>query len=909
MQADGAFRVALPAYVHGGWVIDTARREMRNGGVVSPLGGRAFDILHLLVSANGHLVAKSALMAEVWPGAIVEENTLQVHIRAIRKALGADHGLLRSVWGRGYTLSGDWRRRDDTAPAAPPTAEIAVTPPFARGSGDIPLAPGPLIGRTDALRRLDDYLSAYRLVTLTGPGGIGKTRLALEAAGRLAKRSDQDVRFVDLAALRDPGVVHSALAVAVRLDLGTADASPARIAEAIGDRAILIVLDNCEHVLEASASMADAILRRCPNVHLLATSREMLHIDGEFCFRVPALDTPPERLRDPRVLAEHSAVRLLLSQIAAQRGEGSIGDADMPGLAAICRRLDGIPLALELAAGRIASLGTAPVLARLDERFSLLTGGRRTALPKHRTLRATLDWSYDLLDASDQRLLRAMSVFPASATMDAVLAVAGNVVGDASTVVDGLSNLAAKSMITLEDAAGRSQWRLLETTRAYAMECLTEAGELNGVRRRHAAHVHGLIVAATSAGAAQSDLARLELELDNVRAAIAWSFGPDGDPLIGVELTAAYVPVWLALLLAAECADAVRRALGFFESGLAVDDISAIDLRTNLASAMLYSLGPADHAGEVLKRGLGLAEQSGNAEAQMRALKATWSLHINEGLFEEAYQAAQRLSQLAERRGNPSDTRAGLRFRGTALHYLGRQTEARLLLERALEARQTSREPERATWYFARAMLARVMLLQGDVESAQSTAEESLEEAHRTGSKLSICHALRNAVFPVALTSGNLSRAESAIALLSELTNLSGITFWHGWAQCLQGQFELRRGQPARAISLLRAGIQPRARAGWQMRNPEFMGSLAEALALNGDVVDASTTIRRAIALAEAGRELWCLPELLRIAGELRKSLGQDTEAEICVRRALEMAREQGAVLWEQKAAESLANI
>jgi len=404
----------------GPWEADPTRRELRTHGVPVPLGGRAFDIVEVLARSAGELVTKDEIFRQVWSGAIVEESTLQVHISAIRKALGPDRGMLKTAFGRGYRLLGAWTIRQEARPAAPVVLQIVPPTVFLT---NFPLASSDLIGRTSAVQHLQDLLSAYRLVTLTGAGGIGKTALALEGARGVFPAFQGDGRLVELASLADPDLVPSAVAGVLGLELGGGAISAEAVARAIGAKKLLLVLDNCEHVIDAAAKLVETIVRVCPRTTVLATSREVLRIEGECVYRVPPLEVPPEHWEEPYDVLGRSAVELLVARMRELDSDFSADSDSLAAIAAICRHLDGIPLAIEFAATRAAALGLEQVAARLDDRFTLLTSGRRTALPRHRTLRAMLDWSYELLPEAERRLFRRLAVFSAGFTLEAAAAV------------------------------------------------------------------------------------------------------------------------------------------------------------------------------------------------------------------------------------------------------------------------------------------------------------------------------------------------------------------------------------------------------------------------------------------------------------------------------------------------------
>src|SRR5271168_3460592 len=541
--------------------MDLTRRELRTHGAPVPLGSRAFDIVEVLARSAGELVTKDEIMHQVWSGAVVEESALQVHISAIRKALGSDRGMLKTAFGRGYRLLGAWTIRQERISATPVVLQIVPPTEFLT---NFPPASSELIGRIGAREHLGDLLSAYRVVTLTGPGGIGKSALALAVARSMFPIFQGDGWLVELASLSDPGLVPSAVASVLDLKLGGDEISAEKVSRVIGDKKLFLILDNCEHVIDAAAELVEAIVRLCPRTTMLATSREVLRIDGEYVYRVPALDVPPENQMEPEVILEHNAVELFIARTRTQDPDISLLSENLPAIASICRHLDGIPLAIEFAAARAATLGVQQVATRLDDRFGLLTSGRRTALPRHRTLRATLDWSYELLPDEERLLLRRVAIFSSGFTLDAAAAVMSDRDNAAPYVAEGIANLVAKSLIARDTSATSGRWRLLETIRAYALEKLGESGEFERLARRHAEYYRHLFEHAEREWETRPTaewLADNGREIDNLRGALDWSFSPDGDWSVEIELTAAAVPLWVQLSLMAECRTRVEQSL------------------------------------------------------------------------------------------------------------------------------------------------------------------------------------------------------------------------------------------------------------------------------------------------------------------------------------------------------------
>jgi predicted ATPase/DNA-binding winged helix-turn-helix (wHTH) protein len=464
-------------------------RELLADGVPVAIGNRALDVLISLIEACGELVTKDELLTRVWPDTTVEENNLQFQISTLRKALGPDRDLIRTVSGRGYRFVAELaveRRasRPDGGigawdqPSATVVRLLDSPPP-----GVLPAARSALVGRAAQLSDVAALVAANRLVTLVGAGGIGKTRLTLELARLLFPKFEDGVRIAELGPLSDPGLVLPTIAAA--LELGAAAATPEGLAAALGPRRPLLVLDNCEHVIDAAAAVAEALLHANPSLQIIATSREPLRAEGEWVYRVPPLGVPPEDAETFEDVLQYSAAQLFMARISAARPVALL-DRVGAAVAKICRRLDGVPLAIELAAASAAALGIEGLASRLDDRLSLLTEGRRTAPTRHQTLRATLDWSYELLIESERAVMRRLAVFNDDFTMEAAGAVATSGDVAAADVVRCLAGLVAKSLVASDVGGPVPRYRLLETMRAYAMERLSESGELEAVLKRQA---------------------------------------------------------------------------------------------------------------------------------------------------------------------------------------------------------------------------------------------------------------------------------------------------------------------------------------------------------------------------------------------------------------------------------------
>jgi predicted ATPase/DNA-binding winged helix-turn-helix (wHTH) protein len=905
-----------PVYASAGWEIDLARRELRSSGVPVPLGGRAFEIVAELVQSSGELVSKTDLAERVWPRTFVEEGALRVHIAAIRKAFGPDRDMLSTAVGRGYRLLGTWKVRQDSTPAA----QAAVEPMQARVDPvltNLPVARFDLIGRASAIPYLRDLLSAYRVVTLTGPGGIGKTTLALEVARSVFPDLQGGSLLVELASLSNPDLVPSALASVLGLKLDGEEISAESVARAIGTREFLLVLDNCEHVVDAVANLTEAIVSRCPRTTVLATSREVLRVHGEHVFRVPPLTVPPETGAEPNGALDHAAVELFIARAGALGSDFKRNEENFGAIASICRRLDGIPLAIEFAAAHAVMMGPPEIAALLDDRFKFLTTGRRTALPRHQTLRATLDWSYDLLPETEARVLRHLAVFAGDFLLDAAVAVASA----AASVTDHLANLVAKSLVVADVRGQTPHYRLLDTTRVYALEKLRSGGEYREAARRHAEFYRDFFAQAEAESESKPQaewLATYGRHIDNVRASLNWAFAPDGDPQIGVALTATAVPLWVQLSLLGECRERTEMALARLGNGAGATARLRMQLSAALGWSLMYGVGRAREAGPAWATTLELADQLDDREYRLRAL---WGLCIdqfNNGEIRKALEFADRFVDGAASSTDPIDSMMADRLLATALHYLGDQKSARHHIERVLvHLADLTLKPRIVRFRFdlrvsTHYFQARILWLQGSADQALRAVERNIDEGRASGHALTFCSVLGQAACPIAFLAGDLDAAERYCAALLDHTERHPIRLWNLWARCFKGIVMVKRGDIAAGLEVLRSEL---GRAGEARFLPRFLlshGELAACLGEAGEVAQGLATADDALGRCEARDERWYVAELLRIKGEL---LLQETEhrsisaAEQCFGEALELAQRQGALFWELRSALSLARL
>ncbi len=550
-----------------------AERQLLLAGEPAALGGRGFDLLLALIEHRDRVVPKRELFDLVWPGLVVEENNLQVQISALRKLLGPK--AIATIPGRGYrfgaALEGLTKGGASAADGGPYPA--ASGPERFALHTNLPKELPALIGRDAELHALCELIRSHRIVNIVGAGGIGKSRLAQAAARALVECWPDGAWMVELAGLSDPALLPNVVAQVLGITLSGQGAAQNDLVLGLAQRELLIVLDNCEHLLDAAAALAQAIADGAPNVRLLATSQSPFHMPGEQQYRIAPLPVPLSA--ETSNAREFGAVALFEARVRAADPRFSLTEDKLLIAIDICRRLDGLPLAIELAAARVTTLGLQTVHDKLDARFKLLTGGTRATLRRHQTLRAALEWSYGLLTEAEQSVFRRLGVFSGGFAIELALAVAGDAATDEWAVLDHLSALVDKSLV-VTDVGDTPRYRLLESARAFALELLA-ADESVVTLKRHAIAMQEFLTRVDDAHLdgelRQDQFARIVLpELDNLRAAYAWAMSEEGDPRVAIAL-AAHASTLIEY--GVECADWLLRLLPHVEADAAQSLVAA----------------------------------------------------------------------------------------------------------------------------------------------------------------------------------------------------------------------------------------------------------------------------------------------------------------------------------------------
>jgi predicted ATPase/DNA-binding winged helix-turn-helix (wHTH) protein len=900
------------AFSFGSFTLVPGERLLQRGDQRLRIGSRALDILIVLVSRAGEIISKDELVSLVWRNTFVEENNLRVHIASLRKILGESpdtQPYISNIPGRGYSFVATVMHKQLPTGVDGQSSPIVKLP--------LPRLANRIIGREAVLGQLEQQLPGQRLLTLVGPGGIGKTMVAVAVAERLQDDYPDGIAFVDLAGISNGALLAASIATKAGCVLASSDPL-AELSDHLNHRSMLLVLDCCEHLIDEVAEATERLIAETQQLTILATSREPLRIQGEWVFRVPPLDSP----RAGEALDQESALRFPAVELFVERVSASVGgyvlsDAEALIVGEICRRLDGIVLAIELAAGRVDTLGVAGVADSLRSSFDILTRGRRTALPRHQTLRATMDWSYSLLSPAQQFVLAQLSLFNQEFTMEAARAV----VSDGGSIdVDGsIVDLVAKSLVVVDRSAHPARYRLLDMTRAYAADKLSASGLRDDASRRHAAYYRALFDHMAGNWQADQESGWLEAfgrNVGNLRAALDWCFSPGGDRAAGVAMIVAAIPVWYRLSLVDECLLRVQQALDWIEKQPNPDQQSLMRLHAALGFPHMRAISGRPSGAKAWTRAFETARKLDDVDFQLRALWALWVDRTNGGEPRAALEKAEAFCALSERSSDVSDRLIGERMKARSLHLLGDQARAETHVRRMLNAyREPADKSHLARFQYdqritARITLARVLWLRGKAEEALREVDDMIDAALVAGHNLTLCHALSDAACPVSLMAGDLARAERYTEMLHRRTRDNALDVWHAYAECFEGDILIRTGEAATGVSIVREALERLERGGFYLYHTVFQSILASGLTVLGRNGEAATVLDHAMARCGRSGEAWYCPELLRQKAEvLVERASHLPDAVVLFERAMRMARDQGAPALEARSAASLAGL
>jgi predicted ATPase/DNA-binding winged helix-turn-helix (wHTH) protein len=894
----------------GPFSLFVAGRLLKRDDEPLPLGGRALDVLITLTGRAGEVVSYQELISIAWPNVTVDETNLRVQIAALRRALGEGVNGARyisNVAGRGYCFVAPVI--DSTGPSTKETRIINGEPHRTR----LPRL-AEIVGRDEVIRSVSQQLMRERFVSIVGPGGIGKTTVAVSVAHKLLAGFEGAAFFVDLSVLTDSKIVLAAVASTLGF-MAQAHDPLGSILAFLNEKKVLLVLDNCEHVIDTAAALAERVVSEASRTHILTTSREALGVQGEHVHLLYSLEAPPEDdgLTATDVLA-YPAAELFMERAVASGYTSDLTDPDARIVARICRKLDGIALAIELVASRVGSLGIRGTAELLDSRFGLLWRGRRTARPRHETLNAMLDWSYNLLSEYEKLVLCRLSVFVGDFLLPAACFVASEEGHDADAAAAVVS-LVAKSLVSTRAIGQSTNYRLLDITREYAKSKLIQRGEEDSIARRHAIFYSRFFdnekIFQSRFG--EHSFSAFSPHIGNARAALEWALSDHGDITIAISLAASATPLFIGLSLFDEC----RR---WCERALAVIDDTSLNTRREmllqealaLSSTNSVTVGNNNQIRAALERALSVAEALGDQPHQLRLL-AGLNLFFNRlGDLRSSRATAERGTAIARALSDPAGSIWAECMLGICHCFEGNQTEAQFHCEcgLSLAAEHTELKPN----YFgfdhsirALVALARTLWLRGFSDQAVGTAQKAIDGALSREHPVSTCVALiyTSLLF---LWIGDLPRARSLIEQLIAHAGRYSLEPFRAAGLALKGKLAIACDETEYGIALLRDMLKT-IHEYYYLLVPTVTGALAEGLRKAGQLEEALFTIDGAITRARGDGVKVELAELLRIKSLVFVAKNDGEAAIDCLNEAIEVARSQSALAWELRSAIDLARL
>jgi len=895
----------------GPFSLVASERLLTKDGAPVPLGARALDILIALLSRPNEAIGKRELMARAWPDATVEESNLRFHIASLRRALsdGVDGArYITTLAGRGYCFVAPVSRSSEVGPAV-----VAVEPGFSHAN-----LPGRLmhmVGRDEDILRISNHLIADRFVSIVGGGGVGKTTVAIAVGHHLYEAFKGAVLIADLSTLSDPGLVATAIASLLGLSVQSEDVTPALIVY-LRSRRMLLILDTCEHLIDAVAALTSQIYAKAPDVYILATSREILQVEGEHVYRLDTLTCPPE---DSEVLSSAAqtfpAPRLFIERATASGARLDLSGADAAVVVRICRKLDGVALAIELAARRVEAYGLQQIETLLDRHLALLLLGRRSATPRQRTLRATLDWRYQLLSESERVVLRRLGVFVGHFTLDAALAVVPDSDIDESQVLGAVESLIGKSMIATRPVGAMMRYRLLDTTRAYVLNIAIDDAEATALATRHATYYRRWLEQSGSEWSKLSTGVERSphfAALNNARSALEWCFSEHGDAELGIKLAATVAPVFLAMSLLPECyrwSQHAIAALGERTRGGAEE----MELQTSFGVASMLRYGPSEGAFAALNSSLAIAEAHGNVPYQVGLLGALSMYHLRAANFKIGLQYARRSQTLAGTIEASDAAALAQSALGMALHYVGDYSGARLELEAAFRHWTNTPYTQRTDLGVDERLLnglwlMRTLWAQGFPAQAVERARLTVDLAKLSSNAASLAITL-SYVPTIFICVGDLRSAEEHVDWLIPHAESHSLSPYLNVGRAFKGVLAICNGNLGAGVQALQDSLKLLHAVRYEVRNTELEIALAQGLTAIGRVGEAMALINETIKRVEENGEVLFLPEALRVKGGLFLSMlpANSDAAEACFMPSLELSKRQGARAWELRTATDLA--
>jgi predicted ATPase/DNA-binding winged helix-turn-helix (wHTH) protein len=884
----------------GPFRLHAGQRKLFCRGVEVRLGGRAMDVLRVLAKRRGALVHPDELFAAAWSGVFVHESNLKVTVATLRRTLreySPSCDYIGNVVGRGYWLSSDVHpvSSSDEVQRSAPLPELRT-----------------IIGRDKEIAALCETMAHCRLSTIVGAGGMGKTTVAVAAAQIFEDEAGHAVTFVDLARVVSEEFVASTIAAALGISAESKDVLPAA-ASLLARRKVLLVLDTCEHVQQEVARICDFLLNDAANLRVLATSRRVLDSHFERVVQLPPLTVPPEGGDDTVEAVLAYSGPQLLTTLAFEKAGYRIAEKDAPAIAKICRRLDGAPLAIELASSRLKGRSADLVLGELDDRFRRLRRDEPGGPLRQQTLLLTLEWSYALLTRSEADALRAISIFSGTFVTDSAIYVGAALELVSATVVKSISGLVSKSMLSIDQGEGEPRYRLLDSTRAFARDLLAAHDEFDKVLARHA-HLQVEILERANSEQAQVPVRDWQMfcagQVDDLRKAIDWALHGRRDLSLGIRLVTAGLPLWQTLSLDLEISRNCMAALAELGGVDCEDPAIELNLAVGLAAANALLSNDTQKTIATFQRAIDLARAASNASAEFRALGALALYAMLRGTRSDPAGTLEAMGQAAIRTNDPFavwEQQHVYAFWESCSGYMS-SAHARLesvFVEMDAYPEQLLTKSQVNTKLMMRTNFAATAWYAGKIGRAQKLVNETLEMVLAAGHGLTLAYCLGTGLIDALLQMGDYQKAEYGIDLLERTIDRHGLGAWVAKARCYRAAFDAF-SEHSRDPGRLRLAFDGLGEKAANVEHQAYFAMLAGAMLEAGYIDDVQEISNFIITL---GAQRWVRPEFLRIKAGTERANGQIDWAEATLRVSLRDADEIEVPSFKFRAAYDLASL
>lgn len=883
-------------FVFDKYRFNPVKRQLLRDEETVPLGSRATDILGLLIQNAGNVVEHQTLINEVWPDTFVESTALRVHISAIRKALkdGNDQEkFIVNVPGRGYVFTAPIQRisRLQNNPT------FSASLPWGNGNGRLPVRLNRLVGRDITVNAAVQRLRENSFLTIVGHGGIGKTAVALAVASQMSAEFDHNTHFIDLSAITNGNLVPIALANRFQIPLHGNDVWQL-VCSSLHDQRALLIFDNCEHLVDDIANIAETIRHIAPDIAILATSREPLRADGEWLLHMSPLDIPQVG-ETYRALLQNPAVQLFIERARAADSQFETTPENVTIIGRLCRYLDGIPFTIELLATRVDLFGLEHLESVLDDRLLLQTQGRRTALPRHQSIRAMLDWSYQQFSETEQNVFARLAVFRGPFSLSEACSVAGDNVITDKQVLQAVLNLTQRSMIERGTEEKAATYRLFGVSRSYAMEKLESSGETAQCAKRHMRMVECILEKAdkTLLTVPRHNLAQqIDVRTPDIRAALYTAFEDPDEPSLAIRLATLWLRLSINLHIIDEYDYWTEKALELANNveNLGDSDRFALQLLAIVVSNLIT--GPLPDAARRITGLTELANKLGDPQSRTDACIGVYASAFGRADYPNALKCIGHLDEITRQHANADREVITERMRAQVLHFLGLHNDAEIHAERLLAQFPDSREQQWMTHVQVdprismRWIKARYLWMRGHAVSATEYAQDALGRAYGDHPH-AVAHVLSLAVIPIALWSGDDEKAQKFALELASHSRKYHYENWEEWAARFAQVIHIRHGNGS-----------------WQKDAwTQFEGTDQKLLdhlpTFREDLLDSGTFAR--VQKEQVG---WCAPEILRshALSLYANDRAQFTTVEMILRQSIALTERQNTPAWELRSRVSL---